>query len=471
MSGDPCFSTIAEAGRLIASKALSPVELTEAYLRRIEAIDRHLHSYILVTAEVALENARAAEAEVMAGRYRGPLHGIPYALKDNIETAGIVTTGNSRLLIDNVPSADAPLVTKLKNAGGVLLGKTALREFAKGTRHDDLPWPYPLNPWNRAHEFGGGSSTGSAAAVAASLAAGAIGTDTGGSVRNPSGFCGLAGIKPTYGRISRGGVIPNTFSLDQCGPMTWTVEDCALMLNVVAGYDPDDPGSADVAVPDFTEGLGKGLKGLRIGVVRHFYEDSLELDDAMRVAFETAVTALTELGATVVDVTLDRLDEYHACKVLLSEAEFYAVHEKDLQENLHLFGTKMARRVSAGMFISAADYIQAQRRRHKLTRSMIEAFQGLDAMVTLTTLGPAPLDDPEPTGRALQAASLTMPFSVTGFPAMSIPTGFDDRGLPLAMQIIAKPFDDSMAFRVGHAYEQSTSWHARRPALDAAGTI
>ncbi len=465
MSGDPCFLTIAEAGRLLKAGKISSVELTRAFLARIEAVDPLVHSYLLATPETALAEARAADAEIAAGRYRGPLHGIPYTVKDNIETAGIVTTGNSALLAHDVPKSDATSVALLKKAGAVLLGKASLREMALGIRHDTLPWPYPVNPWNRGYEFGGGSSTGSAAAVAACLAMGALGTDTGGSVRNPSGFCGLAGIKPTYGRISRAGVIPNTLSLDSVGPMTWTVEDCALMLQAVSGFDPLDPGSLKEPVPDFTIGLGKGIKGLRIGVLRYFYENDLPADDEIRMAFEAAVRKLTDLGARVEDVVLRPLAEYQAVKVILSNAEFYAVHEKDLRERPHLFGQKLAQRAVAGMLVRAVDYIQALRKRLHLARHMQEAFRGFDAMVTLTTLQQAPIDKPEQAGKALQPANFTMPFSLSGFPAMSVPTGFDRNGLPLAMQIVGKASDEAMVFRIGHAYEQATPWHKERPKL------
>jgi aspartyl-tRNA(Asn)/glutamyl-tRNA(Gln) amidotransferase subunit A len=462
---DLCFLTVAEAAKQIKAKKLSPVELAKAFLARIETIDPLVHSYILVTPEVALADAKAAESEIMAGRYRGPFHGIPYTVKDNLETKGIVTTGNSALFKEYVPTKDAFSVKLLKEAGGVLLGKAALRELALGVRHDTLPWPYPLNPWNRKYEFGGGSSTGSATAVSACLAMAALGTDTGGSVRNPSGFCGLAGMKPTYGRISRAGVIPNTFSLDSVGPMTWTVEDCALMLNVVSGFDPDDPGSQCEPVPDFTKDLGKGLKGLRIGVLRYFYENDLPKDDETRLAFEAAVKKLAELGAKVEDFEMRPLEEYTAVKVMLSNSEFYSVYEEDIRERPHLLGKKLRTRAAAGMMVNASDYIQAMRQRLKLAEHMRECFKNFDAMVTLTTIGPAPIDEPDRPTRTLQPPNLTMPFSISGLPAMSVPTGFDRNGLPLAMQIAGKAFDEATVFRVGHAYEQATTWHKQRPKL------
>jgi aspartyl-tRNA(Asn)/glutamyl-tRNA(Gln) amidotransferase subunit A len=468
MKDDLCFLSIADAGRLMKSRQISPVDLTKALLARIEKVDPKVHAYITVTADIALKEAKQAETEIAAGRYRGPLHGIPYALKDNIDTAGTRTTGNSALLKNNVPAQDATCVAKLRQAGAVLIGKAALREFATGQRHDDLPWPYPLNPFNLAHDYAGGSSTGSAAAVAAGLATCALGTDTGGSVRNPSSLSALAGMKPTYGRISRTGVIANTFSLDSVGPMCRTVEDCALLLGAVSGFDEEDPGSAKEPVPDFTAGIDKGISGLRIGVLRHFFEDDLPADSEMVRTFDAALEVLRSLGARIENAKLRPISDYHACKVLLTLPEFYAVHEKDLKERPELFGPKAGRRGYAGMMVRAVDYIQAQRMHLQLARDARESFKAYDAMVTLTTLESAPLDKPEPRGSAVQQPSLTMPFSVTGLPAMSLPTGFDKNGLPLAMQIAGKAFDEAMIFRVGRAYERATNWTSRRPALTEA---
>ena len=466
MTNDPCFMTAVEAGALLKARKLSPVELVRAFLERIERLDPLIRAYIRVTAEQALAEAKAAEAEIAAGRYRGPLHGIPYALKDIIDYAGVPTTANSRLLMDNVPATDSTVVAGLKRAGAVCLGKTAMREFATGTRHDDLPWPYPLNPWNRAHEFAGGSSTGSAAAVGAGLAMVALGTDTGGSIRNPSGFCGLAGMKPTYGRVSRTGVVPNTFTFDSVGPMTWTVADCALVLQAISGFDADDPGGAREPVPDFSRDLDKGVRGFRIGVIRNFYEDALPADHVMRRAFEEALDVLGGLGARFEDLRLRSIDDYNTCRTLISGADHYAIHEKDLRERPHLYGPKLAKRMPAGMMISAVDYIQAQRERLKMAREMADAFRPFDAVLTLTTLETAPLNDPAEAKGAFADPSLTRPFNVSGQPAMTVCTGFDERGLPLAMQIAGKAFDEATVLRVGQAYERATDWKSRRPALE-----
>jgi aspartyl-tRNA(Asn)/glutamyl-tRNA(Gln) amidotransferase subunit A len=465
MSGELCYLSVAEAAPLLKSRQLSPVELTNAFLDRIEAVDPRIHSFILVTREQALRQAKAAEREIASNRYRGPMHGIPIGLKDLIETAGIRTTAHSKVLIDHIPSGDATVVSRLKNAGAVLLGKLGCLEFAHGSPSPDQAWPAVRNPWNTEHGFTGGSSTGSASAVAAGLVMGALGTDTGGSIRNPASFCGIAGLMPTYGRVSRKGVIPYSFSLDHCGPMAWTAEDCALMLQAIAGHDPDDPGSASVPIPDYAAALGDGIRGMRIGVIRHFYESHLAAEDETRRAFETALQQLPNLGALLEDVKLRELEEYDDCKVIIAEAEFFAVHEKDLRERYQDYGANLRFRAIPGGLIRAVDYIQAQRQRAKLVVEMQTLFAGYDAMATLCTYGPAPkMSAGEPT-HFFQRPNLTAVFNVTGNPAISICTGFDRTALPLAMQIVGKPFDEATILRIAHAYEQATPWRRRRPSL------
>src|SRR5438094_3341012 len=293
---DPAFLTIAELNRLYDQRELSPVEVTRALRDRIAAHDGKLHSFIRATPELALSEAAAAERELMAGRRRGPLHGIPYALKDIVETAGIPTTGHSKLCQDYVPAADAHLVSLLKAGGAVLMGKLATWEFALGGPSWDLPWPPARNPWNQDY-LPGGSSSGAGAAVAAGFVPGAIGTDTGGSIRGPAALCGIAGIKPTYGRVSRRGVFPNTFSMDHCGPLCRSAEDIALFLQVIAGFDPDDPGSEDVPVPDYRAALNEGVRGLRLGVVEEWHRGAPHPDVAPAV--DAAVAVLRDLGAEI----------------------------------------------------------------------------------------------------------------------------------------------------------------------------
>ena len=465
MAGELCFLSIAEAARLLKARQVSPVELTRAFLDRIENFDSQLHSFLLVTAEEALRQAKTAESEILSGRYRGAMHGIPIGLKDLIETAGIRTTAHSKVLMDYFPANDAAVVGRLKTAGSVILGKLGCLEFAHGSPSPDQAWPAVRNPWNTEHGFTGGSSTGSGAAVAAGLAMGALGTDTGGSIRNPAALCGIAGLMPTYGRVSRRGVIPYSFSLDHCGPMAWTAEDCAIMLQAIAGHDPDDPGSADVPVNDYTEHLKQDIQGKRIGVIRHFYESRLSAGDEMRLAFEAALSELSKLGAALEDVTLRELADYDDCKNIISEAEFFAVHEKDLLERPQDFGANLRFRAVPGGLIRAVDYIQAQRQRLKLATEMQTLFARFDAMVTLCTYSPAPRISADDPAQVLQRPNMTAAFNVTGNPAISICTGFDRTGLPLAMQIIGRRFDESTILRVAHAYEQATPWRRARPAL------
>ena len=465
MPDELCYLSIAEAATLLQSQQLSPVELTNAFLHRIEAIDPRIHSFVLVTGEEALRQARAAETEIAAGRYRGPMHGVPIGLKDLIETAGIRTTAHSRVLLDHIPAEDATVVSRLTEAGCVLLGKLGCLEFAHGSPSPDQAWPAVRNPWNLEHGFTGGSSTGSATAVAAGLVMGALGTDTGGSIRNPASFCGIAGLMPTYGRVSRRGVIPYSFSLDHCGPMAWTAEDCAIMLHAIAGYDPNDPGSANLRVPDYNAALNDGIHGLRIGVIRHFYEPHLPPEDETRRAFEAAWQELTKLGAVLEDVKLRELEEYDDCKVIIAEAEFFAVHEKDLIERYEDYGANLRFRALPGGLIRAVDYIQAQRQRAKLVAEMQTLFANYHAMVTLCTYGPAPKMSEDKSTHFFQRPNLTAVFNVTGNPAISICTGFDRTGLPLAMQIVGKPFDEATILSIAHAYEQATPWRRQRPAL------
>src|SRR5437868_10162087 len=310
MSG--AIPTIAEAARAIAAKQLSPVELTRACLDRVHTLDGGLNAFVHLTEERALVEARAAEAAIMAQGPKGPLHGIPIGLKDIVDTKGIPTTCQSKLLQDNIPDADATCAEKLADAGTVLIGKTTTHEFADGGPSFDLPKPPARNPWNTEH-FTAGSSSGTGAAVAAGLILGGIGTDTGGSIRGPAALCGIAGIKPTYGLVSRAGVAPAAFSLDHIGPMAWTAEDCALMLQALAGHDPRDPASADHPVPDYTAALGSGIKGLRIGVIHHFHEVDYKVSDGTRRGIDKAIATLRELGAEIREAQVAPAQDWGAC--------------------------------------------------------------------------------------------------------------------------------------------------------------
>jgi aspartyl-tRNA(Asn)/glutamyl-tRNA(Gln) amidotransferase subunit A len=456
--------TIADASKLIAAKKLSPVELTQDCLARVKVHDDTLHAFILLTEERALADARAAETRIMAGSSKGPLDGIPIGHKDIYNTAGIRTTGHSKLLEDNVPAEDATSVRKWAEAGVVLMGKLATHEFAMGGPSFDLPWPPARNPWNPEY-FTSGSSSGTGAAVAAGMVLGGTGSDTGGSIRGPAALCGIAGIKPTYGLVSRAGVLPLSFSMDHAGPMAWTVGDCALLLQAMAGYDPADPASAERPVPDFVSDIGKGVKGMRIGVVRHFFEADNPASPATLTGINHALEVFEHLGAEIAEVKLSPMADYNACGWIILSAEAYAIHEPWLKTRFNDYGELFRDRLALAGFIRATDYVQALRRRRMLCEELKAAMAGFDILVSASQPTEAPKITEVPKWALMEKPSLTMPFNLTGYPAMSVCTGFGAGGLPVSMQLIAKPFAEATLFRAGHAYETAVGTRKRRPAL------
>ena len=459
---DLAWLGIAEAAELLRRRQLSPVELTEALLARIDRLERRYHAFINLQPEAALTAARAAEAEIAAGKWRGPFHGIPYGLKDIIDVAGLPTTAHSRLLIDNVAGSDAAVAARLEAAGGVLLGKLATHEFAIGGPSFDLPWPPARNPWNLDH-FPGGSSSGSGVGLAAGFFPAALGTDTGGSIRNPASQCGITGMKPTYGRVSRRGVLPLAFSLDHVGPMTRGVRDNALMLQVIAGHDPLDPASAEEKVPDYAAAIGRGVKGLRLGVIRHFYAGDIEADPDMAAAIESAVRLLAKEGAEISEVRLPPLQDFNACGQVLMCAEAYAVHERWLKERPEAYGARGRERLLAGATLRAADYLQAARWRLLLRDAAAAAFRDIDLAITVSSHDPACRIDDDAALAATYTRQARMPFNVTGQPALVIPAGFAKSGLPLSLQLVGKPFDEATLYRAAAVYEAATGWAERHP--------
>ncbi len=457
------FLTIAEASARIEARTLSPVELTDAYLARVKRLDGTLNSHLLVLEEQARDDAKRAEAEILAGGWKGPLHGIPIGLKDIYNTAGIRTTGHSAVLHDHVPTEDAFTVTLLREAGAVITGKLATWEFAIGGSSFDLPWPPARNPWDISLDPSG-SSSGSGVAVAAGLCMGAMGSDTGGSIRGPAAWCGIAGHKPTYGYVSRRGILPLSFSFDHAGPMCWTSEDCALMMQVLARHDPMDPGSASVPAVDFTAGLGQGLKGLRVGVVRHFFEKDLLTDPETIAALETSVAVLRDMGAIVGDVALSPFGTYADCGSLISRAEAYAIHQHWLRASPELYGAFGRHRLMAGAFVLAADYINAQRERSRLVAEIAETMKSVDVVIFPTARCPA-----RPIGEDSMASGFqpffNRAFNVTGGPALSVCNGFSETGLPLALQIGGRPFEDALVIKVGDALERALGTRTRRPPM------
>src|ERR1700732_3823229 len=445
----PDYLTIAEAARLIEKRELSPVELVDARLDRTARLDGRLHSFIRVLADEARGDARAAEAEIAAGKYRGPLHGIPIGLKDIYETAGVATTGHSKVMQDHVPEADAFSVKKLRGAGAVVMGKLATHEFALGGPSFDLPWPPARTPWDTAR-FTGGSSSGTGAAVAAGLVLGGTGSDTGGSIRGPAAFCGLAGLNPSYGRITRAGILPLAFSLDHAGPMAWTAEDCTIMLQAMAGHDPGDPASANRPVPDYRAALFGDVKGLRIGLIRHFYENDTPADEATRQGIAAAVKVFEGLGCSVRELRLSPLAEWAACGVMIMLSEAYAIHQATLRERFGDYGEMFRGRMALAALVSAGDYVQAVRRRRELAAEFATAMADLDLAITAAAPGEAPTIDAVGQFSTFERPMLTMPFNVTGTPAMSVCCGYSAAGLPLAFQLAGKPFDEATGLRAAH---------------------
>ena len=460
---DAVYATIRDIGGRFRRKTLSPVELTRALLERIERLEPTLHAFVTVTADRALADAKAAETALSRGDISSPLLGIPLGYKDIYATRGVVTTGGSALLADWVPDADSTCVARLQKAGAVMLGKLITHEFAFGIQFPGHRFPPARNPWNPDH-IPGGSSSGSGAALAAGMTVGSLGSDTGGSIRGPAAFCGIAGLKPTYGRVSRAGVVTLSWTLDHTGPMARTAEDCAFMLQALAGHDPADPASAREPVPDYLAGLEGGVNGLRVGVVRDYFFEQVEPETV--AAFERALGELGRLGASVRDVTIPSIHATPSFMVImLSEA--YAYHERDLRTRPELYGEVLREKLMAGGLFRADEYVQAQRLRAQIREDTARVLETVDVLITPTALGPAPafkvVHDPD----FPFAKSNMGPFNITGLPTLAIPTGFSSSGLPLSMQISGRPFDEATVLRAGHAYQRATDWHRRRPPLPA----
>jgi aspartyl-tRNA(Asn)/glutamyl-tRNA(Gln) amidotransferase subunit A len=452
------YLTAAEASRLYRKRELSPVELTLAHLERIAALQPTIRAYITVTEEVALREARAAEAALLRGDDR-PLLGIPVAYKDIYMTAGVLTSAGSKVHEHDVPEITATAVQKLHDAGVVMLGKLATHEFAMGITPEDHPFPPARNPWN-LERIPGGSSSGSGAALAAGLAVGTLGTDTGGSIRHPGCNCGIAALKPTYGRCSRHGVYTLSWSLDHTGPMARTVEDVALMLAAIAGYDPKDPASARAPADDYTTPLTMGVRGLRVGVLRSYYEERSK--PYVVAAVDAALGVLEELGATVSDVTIPHIELAKVSSaIMLPEA--FAYHAPDLLETPEKYPPFLRNRLRSGALYLAHEYVNAQRARQILKQEFAEALRQLDVLVT-PTRGDTAMTFPEAYEDYSRGPSYTTIYNLSGLPAISIPCGFHE-GLPMGLQIAGRPFDEATVLRVAHAYEQATGWYLRHPAL------
>ena len=466
MSSELVHLSVTEASELLHAHKISPVELTEAFLAQIERVDGRIESYLLVDADGARVKAKAAEADIMAGRRRGPLHGIPYGVKDTFYTKGLRTCANSRVFLDFVPDDDAAVIEKLDAAGAILLGKLNTWEYGTGIGqvYNDAAFPHSTNPWKDGY-FTGGSSTGSGAAVAAGTSMFALGADTGGSIRAPAAGCGLQGLKPTYGRVSRHGILPNCWSLDVVGPMTWTITDCAHVLQGIAGFDARDPGSADVAVPNYVDHLADGVAGLTIGIVRGV-EHTVPIDPANAAGIEDVAAVLAEAGARVVEVSLPGpLTIYRQITVLISGSERASAHERDFIAHGDKMGREFRESMMTGLAARAIDYLAAQRRRRELAAAIDAVVSGVDAVLLPGMMHTAPPARDAAKVRAFMLDAMTTAFNISGHPALAMRTGFDHDGLPTNAQIVGRYFDEATVLRVAHAYERARKWHERRPAL------
>ena len=458
------FLSASELSRLIASREVSPVEATEAYLDRIDSLDFKFNSYLTVTRDMAMAAARQAEQEIAAGQHRGPMHGVPVAVKDQFNTAGVRTTIGSRILADFVPDEDATVIANLKQAGAVLLGKTNQTEFAiTGFSHR---FSTPRNPWD-LNAYTGGSSSGSGAATGAYLCATSLGEDTGGSIRFPATWCGLVGLRPTWGLVSRYGVMRGVWSMDTVGPISRTVEDAAITLNAIAGHDPRDGHSSSAPVPDYRDSLGRGVEGLRIGIVTEEMESDLVEPD-VRQAVERAIGVLGELGATPEEVSLPLSKVAGAVSGALLATEAANNHSSWVRDRINDYGHDDRILLLTGSVLPAQYYNRTQKLRELIRRQVLEALGNFDALVFPTsgrTAQPVE-DDPPVTSKETSSRLpflLTRLFNVASCPAMSVPCGFDDNGMPVGLQIGGKPYSEETLFRIGYAYEQATEWHTRRP--------
>jgi len=446
----------------IGTRELSSVEATEAYLRRIEAHDGVLRAYLTVTGDMALTQAKEADAEIGRGRRRGPLHGVPIALKDLIAVAGVKMTSGSQVLADHVPARDAFVTRRLKDAGAVLLGKLAMHEWAFGRPVTEGPFPTGRNPWD-VRRAPAGSSSGSAVAAAAGLCAGALGSDTGGSIRGPAAMTGLVGHKPTYGLVSRSGVLPLSWSLDHVGPMTRGVWDSAVMLQAIAGADPDDTSTRGAPTQDYVQHLEDGARGLRLGLLERYYVDSPGLNEEVRGAALTAFDVLRKEGATIEDVDAPSLDLAMAVWApIMSEA--YEYHAETLRKTPEKFGEGVRTRLLLSALFTAQDVQRAQRLRARIGREVDALLSRVDALIFPGQAAPAlRFEDFPATGFAAAPIRYTAPWNLLGLPAAVVPCGFSREGLPVSIQIVGRRFDDATVLRLARAYERVTDWHRRRP--------
>ena len=458
------FLSASDLSRLIQSKEVSPVEATQAYLDRIASLDHRFNSYLTVMREQALADAQQAEEDIASGQHKGPMHGVPVAVKDQFWSKGVRSTGGSRILADFVPDEDATVIANLRKAGAVVLGKTNMTEFAiTGFSHR---YATPRNPWN-TDSYTGGSSSGSGAATAAYLCATSLGEDTGGSIRFPATWCGLVGLRPSWGLVSRYGVMRGVWSMDTVGPISRTVEDAAITLGAIAGHDPKDRYSSTVPVPDYRQALGGDLNGLKIGVITEFMESDL-VEPKVRQTVSDSFATLGELGATVEEVSVPLSMDAGVASAVLLAVEPALAQQDWIKDQLQDYGHDVRILLLTGSLLPAQAYYKAQKLRTMLRQQVLDSLEKYDVLVLPTSgKGAQPLEQDPPITSKETASRLaflfTRIFNLASCPAMSVPCGFDDRGMPVGLQIGARPGAEETIFKVAHAYEQATAWHTMRP--------
>jgi len=458
------FLSAGDLSRLIQSKEVSPVEATEAYLDRIASLDHRFNSYLTVMREQALADAQQAEEDIASGQHKGPMHGVPVAVKDQFWSKGVRSTGGSRILADFVPDEDATVIANLRKAGAVVLGKTNMTEFAiTGFSHR---YATPRNPWN-TDSYTGGSSSGSGAATAAYLCATSLGEDTGGSIRFPATWCGLVGLRPSWGLVSRYGVMRGVWSMDTVGPISRTVEDAAITLGAIAGHDPKDRYSSTVPVPDYRQALGGDLNGLKIGVITEFMESDL-VEPKVRQTVSDSFATLGELGATVEEVSVPLSMDAGVASAILLAVEPALAQQDWIKDQLQDYGHDVRILLLTGSLLPAQAYYKAQKLRTMLRQQVLDSLEKYDVLVLPTSgKGAQPLEQDPPITSKETASRLaflfTRIFNLASCPAISVPCGFDDRGMPVGLQIGARPGAEETIFKVAHAYEQATAWHTMRP--------
>ena len=464
-----CYMGAGDLSKLVQSKEISPVEIIEAHLTRIDATEPMLNSFITLLADQARKSARQAEKDIQAGRYKGPLHGIPVALKDLYNTGGVRTTSGSRIFDTFIPTEDCTVAAKFHQAGAILLGKLNMHQFAYGPTGENPDYGHMHNPWN-PDMVTGGSSGGSGSAASAGQCTITTGSDTGGSIRIPAALCGIVGLKPTYGLVSRYGLSSLSWSLDHPGPMTRTVEDTAITMNVIAGHDPKDVASAKVDIPDYTSALTGDVKGLRIGIVKEYFE--APLDPQVRKAVMDAISLLESMGAEIKEVSYPMFNQSQAISSTVLMAEATAYHRDLLEKDGHQLYEPVRQRLEAGLFISAAEYLRAQQARSIFDQQGRRLLDEVDLLAGPTEPVTAPeilaskvMAGEQEVGVVGALTQYTRPYNINGFPAISVPCGFSDDGMPIGLQLAGRPFDELTVLRAAHAYEQANEWHSRRPPI------